>query len=109
MPARIAARGERSSTSWLDSLPEGTSVLTTQAQPLSVLTRQGIHWTACNEPPSQTAAFIEHIGVDVILQFTADRGCPFLALPDSEMQRERVFGDGGRQIVVYMPSGVRAR
>ena len=94
---------ERALATWLDEQPRGTMALTTHAHGLSVLTRTGLHWAACQGSTEDTRAFVEHVGVDLVLVYPGEWACPQFAALKSTSESVRVFDDGLRRIEVVRP------
>src|SRR5690606_32329655 len=88
-------------TAWLNSLPDTVTILTTRPQTLSIRTRRGLHWTACREPATQTATFIEHLSVDLIVSFPGEEQCAFLS--KEALQVRKTFEGPSGAIIAWEP------
>jgi hypothetical protein len=88
---------------WLDSLPAGTTVLTTKAQGLSLVTRVGLHATFCPDTPASTRMFLAYVGVDFVVAYPDDEHCRFLADAGRDLRPVKVFDDGVRRMTVFAP------
>jgi hypothetical protein len=103
-PAAVPlSRSEWELGDWLDSLPSGTTALTTRAQALSLVTKAGLHWTACGDTPANTLAFVHHADVRLVIAYADDLGCSFLKVPTGAFHVVRVFDDGARRLTIFAP------
>ena len=93
--------GERAMAAWLDSLPPDASALTTRPQGLSMITRRGLHWTRCGESAAQVARFIGDVGVDFVIAYPGERGCPFALEAQRLLPVRREFGRGDGALAVW--------
>jgi len=94
--------GEKELVEWLDSQSPKPTVVTTNAQPLSVFSRANFHWMECREPSSQTRALLEHAGADYVLMYSYEGHCDFLKNLDKELAIYRVFR-GRTSVAVLKP------
>lgn len=93
---------------WLDAQPGKPTVVTTEAQTLSVFSRAGFHWTTCEVEAQQTRRMLRHLPIDYVVVFEGEQGCPFVTgVP--ELALVRTFGRPGMRIWVLAPLTPRTR
>jgi hypothetical protein len=102
---------ERALIAWLPtSAPHRPTILTTNAQALSVASDVYMHNTFCGSTPDATRAFLRLFPIDYLVVYEQQGDCPYLGGLDHELAVRQVFGPPGRRIFVLTPvAGQRAR
>lgn len=97
---------EQELVAWLDARSPRPTVLTTNAQPLSVYSRAGFHWTECDESAEKTRQMLRLLPIDYVLVYQFEHACPFVrGVP--EVAPVRRFGEGAGAVWVLAPAGAR--
>jgi hypothetical protein len=95
---------ERALIAWLPaSMPRRPTILTTNAQALSVGSDVYMHNTFCDSTPETTRAFLRLFPIDYLIVYEQQAGCRYLGGLDRELAVRQVFGAPGRRIFVLAP------
>jgi hypothetical protein len=93
LPQPRATAAEAQVSEWLEKHPTRPTVLTTNAQQLSVWSHANFHWIICHAPASQTRLMIEKLPIDYLLIYDADRRCAWTRGLGDIVEGRYVFGD----------------
>ncbi len=85
---------------WLDGQTPRPSVVTTNSQTLSALSRSGYHWITCQNDSESTLGLLEFAGANYVLLYPGEEKCSFLQGLEDRLELIKVFGDDGFQIGV---------
>ncbi|MEO8216869.1 MAG: hypothetical protein ABI718_07295 [Acidobacteriota bacterium] len=91
---------EKQLASWLDRQRSVPSVLTIDAQELSVFSRSNFHWIVCDAKPQQTRLMLERLPIDYIVFYGFERDCPYLRDLSDRVRPLYRFGKGAAAIYV---------
>ena len=86
---------------WLDSQTPVPTVLTTNAQILSVYSRSNFHWTTCDETATKTRQMLQLLPIDYVLVYSFERNCPFARGLSDVMEPRYQFGKGEESVYVF--------
>jgi hypothetical protein len=95
-------------TRWIErNHGERPTLLTTQAQNLSVFIDANFHWMTCDDPPERTRMMIDHLPIDFVIVYGFEERCPYQSRSQLVDVLEPVasFGDG--EIYLLRPRGRR--
>jgi hypothetical protein len=77
-PGNGPSRGEEALIVWLSEHAPRAAVLTTNAQILSVYTRNPLHWTDCSVAPAQTELMLHKLPIEYVIVYANELNCPFI-------------------------------
>lgn len=100
---------EAAMISWLAQRHDDPpTLLTTQAQRLSVLTDARLHWTLCTERSEQTRLMLARLPIDYVVVYGWEQGCPFSASTELNdlLRVAEKFGEGGDAIFLLERGGL---
>ena len=78
---------------WLAARQPQATILTTNAQVLSVYAPNNFHWTGCAIDPAKTRLMLQRLPIDYVVVYDYERSCPFVRGLDDVLGTEAVFGD----------------
>jgi hypothetical protein len=79
-------------------LPPKTTVLTTRAETLGMLSEAYFHNTYCASPPETTRAYIDELRIDYVVVYDFDRRCRYAVGLGDVLAGHLVFGEGPGRI-----------
>lgn len=79
---------------WLADQPKTPTVLTTNAQTLTVWSRAHFHWTLCTTPPEKTREMLATLPIDYVVLYDHERPCPFVRGLNDVLVGEVRFAEG---------------
>lgn len=92
---------ERAMADWLNARHPGATLLSTNAQSLSVYTRNKFHWTSCEVPAEKTRLMLDKLTIDYVIVYDAERSCPFASGLEDRLTLDATFRDEMRQIQLF--------
>ena len=78
---------------WLAERQPQATILTTNAQALSVYAPNNFHWTGCAVDPAKTRLMLQRLPIDHVVVYDYERSCPFVRGLDDLLETEATFGD----------------
>jgi hypothetical protein len=78
---------------WLAARQPQATILTTNAQVLSVYAPNNFHWTGCAIDPAKTRLMLQRLPIDYVVVYDYERSCPFVRGLDDLLGSEATFGD----------------
>jgi hypothetical protein len=94
-------RSERAFIGWLAANAPHATLLTTNAEVLSVYARNPMHWTDCDVSPEQTRIMLRRLKIEYVLVYGNERNCAFARGLSDVLQPEAQFGDDVVPISVF--------
>lgn len=98
---------EQALIAWLRTSRARPTLLTTNAQALSVGSDAYMHNTFCASTPETTRAFLRLFPIDYLIVYEQQAGCGYLAGLDRDLVVRQVFGTPGRRVFVLAPAAPR--
>jgi hypothetical protein len=92
-PGHGPSRGETALIAWLSEHAPRAALLTTNAQILSVYTRNPLHWTDCNVTPAQTELMLHKLPIEYVIVYANERHCPFVQNLGDVLTQVATFDD----------------
>ena len=86
---------------WLNERHPGATLLTTNAQSLSVYTRNRFHWTSCDVPADKTRLMLDKLTIDYVIVYDAERSCAFSQGLEDRLTLEATFRDELRKVQLF--------
>jgi len=91
-------QGERDMIRWLTAHAPRATIMTTNAQRLSVYTRNPIQWANCTSTPAEMRRLIPLLQVQYVAVYEHERRCSFAG---ALTRAEGTFGEPGATITLY--------
>jgi hypothetical protein len=92
---------EAAMAQWLRTQHPTATLLTSNAQALSVYTPNKFHWTTCDVLPEKTRLMLDKLSIDFVIVYDGERTCAFAQGLDDRLVPEIVFRDEVRSIQVF--------
>ena len=107
-PGGGPSSADRALTSWLSVRAPRATLLTTNAQILSVYVRNPIQWTKCDVSPATTRNMLDRLHIDYVIVYAAERDCPFVRGLGDRLARVARFDDPVTPVEVFAVSSKMA-
>jgi hypothetical protein len=78
---------------WLAARQPQATILTTNAQILSVYAPNNFHWTGCAIDPAKTRLMLQRLPIDYVIVYDYERSCAFVRGLDGLLSNEATFSD----------------
>lgn len=102
MPSGRGLTGaDREMARWLSSNAPDATLLTTNAQALSVYTTNRYHWTNCSVAPATTRVILERLPVDYVVVYDSEKSCAFAQSFSDITTLEVMFSDDVRRVYLF--------
>ena len=86
---------------WVNQRHPHATLLTTNAQVLSVYTAARYHWTSCDVPAETTRLMLEKLSIEYVVVYDSERSCAFVRGLQGMVTEEAVFRDELRKIQLF--------
>jgi hypothetical protein len=93
---------EKAFVAWAEAQPTTPTVITTNAQPLSVYSRANFHWMYCPEESKKTLQLLRLTGAEYVLFYPGEQRCRFMQGLEGDLQLIQVF-EGFPQVGLLGP------
>ncbi|HEY8849147.1 MAG TPA: hypothetical protein VIO12_07635 [Thermoanaerobaculia bacterium] len=90
---RGLSAAENQMVGWLAARQPQATILTTNAQVLSVYAPNNFHWTGCAIDPAKTRLMLRRLPIDYVVVYDYERSCPFVRGLGDLLGTEATFGD----------------
>ena len=107
-PGGGPSSADRALTSWLSVRAPRATLLTTNAQILSVYVRNPTQWTKCDVSPATTRNMLDRLHIDYVIVYAAERDCPFVRGLGDRLARVARFDDPVTPVEVFAVSSKMA-
>jgi hypothetical protein len=99
-PAAWPSRTEQDLAAWLAQHDPNAIILTTNAQPLSVVSRANFRWAACQQSPHEIERLLKLTRTDYVLVYEREQACPFATGAGALMIPVASFGTAPDRILL---------
>jgi hypothetical protein len=86
---------------WLDAHARGDAVLTTNAQVLSVYSRNPMYWTDCDVGAETTRPLLQRLPIAHVVVYDREKSCAFARGLHDVLVPEAVFSDGWQRVYLF--------
>ena len=91
---------EKQLAAWLEHNDPRAIVLTTNAQPLSVVSRANFRWATCQQSPQDIARVLSLVRTDYVVVYEPEQACPFAKGLGRTLTPVATFGQAPNRIVL---------
>jgi hypothetical protein len=92
---------ERQLISWLSARAPRATLLTTNAQILSVYVRNPLQWSECDVAATTTRKMLDKLHIEYVIVYANERGCAFVRGLDDRLTLAARFDDGVNPIYLF--------
>ncbi len=100
-PEEWPSRGEKDLAAWLEENDPNAVVLTTNAQPMAIVSNANFRWATCSQTPESTRRLLTRVRTDYVMVYERELRCSFAAgLPDLLQQVQQFGVEPGRIVLL---------